>query len=57
MDRSALVIALALTTLVLVMIWGWLSKRDAKSGLSRARLDGPKAGDAPREAKAPDGRD
>ena len=42
MDRSALVIVLALATLLLTMLWGWLSGREARSGLSRAKLDGPK---------------
>ena len=33
MDRSALVITLALTTLALVAAWAWYTKRQAKRGL------------------------
>ena len=35
MDRSALVIVLALTTFALVGAWAWYSKRKAKSGLKK----------------------
>ena len=35
MDRSVLVIVLALTTLVLVMAWAYYTKREAKKGLKR----------------------
>ena len=39
MDRSLLVIVLALSTLVLAGAWAWYTKRKAKEGLERRRED------------------